>query len=260
MSLHTWEKGTNIKAVLMKLQETNEYKWQASILLKIFKALCVAGRKCTITGIFSTKNKILEMRVSPFYEQSLDFAETVIWLYVVMKHESTAPTPKTQYGLMILPRDTWWQPLKSQQLITVSWNKNVFHSWHMTHFELNQKMCYILYNIYLSGIKSVNIKITIFWDRILFRLVHSSLHLRRHFLPWQWKAAGSSKTMILIYHITWRDCPEDHTLILTAVITSNLIPVNIILKPSNNILSQCTKILENKRAYTQKHVHGVMFN
>jgi hypothetical protein len=38
--------------------------------------------------------------------------------------------------------------------------------------------------------------------------------------------------MILTYHIACRDFPEDHTLILTAVITSNLILVNIILKPT----------------------------
>jgi hypothetical protein len=76
LTLYKWEKGTNIKVVLMKLQQAIDYKWQVSILLKIFKALCAAGRKCMITGILSTKNKILEVCLSPFYEQSLDFAET----------------------------------------------------------------------------------------------------------------------------------------------------------------------------------------
>jgi hypothetical protein len=124
------------------LQETNEYKWQTSILLKIFKALSAAGRKRMITGVFLMKNKILEVPVSPFYEQITRFGGDSHMTVCSDETFINSSHTKKKFGLMILPRDTWCQPL-----ITVSWNKNVFQSWHITHFELNQKMCYILCNI-----------------------------------------------------------------------------------------------------------------
>jgi hypothetical protein len=101
-----------VKAVLMKLQETIGYKGQQSSLFKIFKALGFRWKKIRDnTRILIEKQDVRRARVAFFYKQLLDFAETVMRLYIATKHTSIAPTPQTWRGLIILPRDTWHQPL-----------------------------------------------------------------------------------------------------------------------------------------------------